>query len=125
MEPLQWLAFFVAALLGSIPFALLGIALGYWFSAKAAQPVAMLLYLPLSYAGGLWMPPDHLPRVVSVISPFLPTRAYAELIWRASGLQTSAGMRSFTLWSALLAYTLLFAAIAWWGYRRDEGQRYH
>ena len=35
-------------LLGGVPFALLGIALGYWLPPRAALPVANLIYLPLA-----------------------------------------------------------------------------
>ena len=60
LPPGTWLHLSVALLLGSIPFGLLGIALGYWAQAKAALPLANLLYLSLAYAGGLWLPPDRL-----------------------------------------------------------------
>jgi ABC-2 type transport system permease protein len=103
-------------LLGAIPFALLGIALGYAVRPRAALPLANLLYLPLAYAGGLWSGPQHAPRVPLVV----PTRAWAELLWSAAGAQA---------WSvgavgALACWTALFGAAAVWCYRRDEGERF-
>jgi ABC-2 type transport system permease protein len=105
-----------ALLLGAIPFALLGIALGYAVRPKAALPLANVLYLPLAYAGGLWGGPQHAPAVPVVV----PTRAWAELLWSA------AGRRAFAAGAvlALAAWTLIFAAAAVWWYRRDEGERY-
>jgi len=109
----------LAALLvaGSAPFALLGIALGYWAPARGALPIANLLYLGLSYAGGLWFSPQHLPHAVRSISPLLPTRAFANTL-------AAAATGSAVPWSscaALFGFSVLFAALALAGYRRDEG----
>ena len=66
----------VGLLLGSMPFAFLGIALGYWLSPRAALPVANLLFLPLAIAGSLWARPDDgVPHEADVASQLLPTRA--------------------------------------------------
>lgn len=81
----QWGTFFATLLAGGVPFALLGISLGLIVNRHAAVPVMNLVYLPLSFAGGLWMPPEVLPRLVRDISPFLPTRHYGELVWAALG----------------------------------------
>jgi ABC-2 type transport system permease protein len=116
----RWIALAVALLLGSVPFALLGIALGYWVPARGALPIANLLYLVLSYAGGLWIRPAGLPDVVQGISPYLPTRALADALV-ATALGT--GLRVGSCLS-LTAFALLFAWLAAAGYRRDEGRRY-
>jgi ABC-2 type transport system permease protein len=44
-----WVA---ALLLGAIPFGFMGFALGYWVPARAAAPVANLIYLPMAFFGG-------------------------------------------------------------------------
>jgi len=120
LSALRWLGLGAALLVGTIPFALLGIALGYWAPARGALPVANLLYLGLSYAGGLWMRPSRLPRTVAGVSHFLPTRALADAL-----IATVAGAGiDWHAWGALSAFACLFAAFAVWGYRRDEGRRY-
>ena len=116
----RWLGLGAALLAGTVPFALLGIALGYWAPARGALPIANLLYLSLSYAGGLWLPPDRLPHAVARVSPFLPTRALADVLSTAvagSGIDWRA-------WGALAGFACLYAGLAAWGYRRDEGRRY-
>lgn len=115
-----WLAFIAALLVGSIPLTLFGIAIGYWTSPKAALPVANLCYLLLSFAGGLWIPPSYLPGIVASFSPYLPIRQYGELVWSAVLAQSW----PVTSCLGLLIYTLIFGALAIWGYRHDEGQRY-
>lgn len=70
-----------ALLIGVIPFGLLGISIGYAVKGNAAVPLANMVHLPLSFAGGLWLPPNALPKVIQNISEYLPTRAFAEILW--------------------------------------------
>jgi ABC-2 type transport system permease protein len=115
-----WPAFVLALVLGTIPFACLGFALGYWAPPKAALPLANLLYLVLAYAGGLWTRPSSLPGAVARISRYLPTRAYADaLVAAALGLGVA-----WRAWLALGLFTALFGVLAVAGYRRDEGRRF-
>jgi ABC-2 type transport system permease protein len=107
-------------LLGGIPFALLGTTIGYWAGSRAALPIANLLYLPLALGGGFWIPPDQLPRAIAVISPYLPTRNYGEVLWaNVLGIPTPIGS-----WLWLIGYTVVFGATALWGYRRDVTANY-
>ena len=119
LRPARWAALAATLLLGTVPFGLLGIALGYWVPSRAALPLANLLYLGLSYAGGLWFRARQLPHAVAVVSPYLPTRALADAL-----LAGASGRFAFGPWLALTGFTALFAALAAWGYRRDEGRRF-
>jgi ABC-2 type transport system permease protein len=115
-----WARLGVALTAGSIPFTLLGIALGYWLPAKGALPVANILYLTLSYAGGLWTGPTGLPAAVERIAEVLPTRQWGDVLWPAA---LGAGWRAGH-WLVLAGYAVAFGALGVWGYRRDEGQRF-
>ncbi len=116
----RWLPWTAALLAGGVTMAFGGIAIGYWFSPKAAQPVAVLAWLLLAYLGGLWATPGQLPAWTENISPYLPTRLWGELTWPAVLGETA----SLTPLLGLAAYAVLFAALAVWGYRRDEGIKY-
>lgn len=120
LAPGRWLAVAAALAAGAIPFGLLGVALGYWAPPRAALPLANLLLLPLVYAGGLWTAGRHLPDALDGVSGALPTRRWGELVWAATGASA---------WSPLdvlflAAYAAAFGALALWGYRRDEGERF-
>ena len=119
LNVLQWLTVGGAIVVGGVPFVLIGITLGYWASPRAAVPIATATNLLLAYAGGLWMPPQFLPHVVQQISPFLPTRQFAELLWSVP----NGGDARHAL-AGLAIYAAIFAALAAMGYRRDERKRY-
>ncbi len=115
----QWLQASLYALAGSVPFVLFGLTIGYWAPARGAVPIATACNLLLAYAGGLWMPPETLPAVVAKISPLLPTRQFADLLWSVPG----GGFPVHAI-AGLAIYTLAFATLATAGYRRDERTRY-
>lgn len=116
----RWLQLGAALLVGAIPFALLGIALGYLASPRAALPIANILYLGLSYAGGLWTTPEELPDRIAAVSRYLPSRAFADAL---AGIVEGVP-RQPQSWLVLVGYSAAFAVVALWGYRRDEGQRF-
>jgi ABC-2 type transport system permease protein len=117
---LEWARFLAVLLVGGVPLAVLGIALGYWIPAKGALPVANLLYLGVAYAGGLWTGPSGLPHAVERLAPYLPTRQWGDVLWSA----VHGGSWGGTHWLALLGFGVAFGLLAAWGYRRDEGQRF-
>lgn len=108
------------ALVVSVPFVCLGMGIGYSLTAKAALPVVQVILFPLAFAGGLFMPPYFFPDWLQTISQATPTRAGRDLLVGAlTGEDVYAGA-----WPVLLAWTALFAALAVWAYRRDEGRRF-
>jgi ABC-2 type transport system permease protein len=116
----QWLRFALALGAGTIPFGLLGLAIGYWLTPKGALPVANLLFLGLAFLGGLWTGPEHLPGAVDSFSAFLPTRQWGEIVWAPAVGEAW----EWWPWFGLAAYATAFGLFAAWGYRRDEGLRY-
>lgn len=119
LPPARWLALVAALLLGGVPFGLLGLAIGYAARPRAALPLANLLYLPLSYAGGLWAGPHH-PRPGARVLDLVPTHAWARLLWAAVGAVGFDGGAA----ALLAAWGAVFALIAVAAYRRDEGERF-
>jgi ABC-2 type transport system permease protein len=119
LTALQWLTAFAYVLAGGVPFVLMGISIGYWVSARAAVPLATACNLILAYAGGLWIPPQYLPHALQAVSPYLPTRAFGDLLWSIAGGGNAS--RGFVV---LIVYSVVFAGVASLGYRRDERVRY-
>ena len=121
LDGLTWVRVLVALLVGSVPLGLLGIMLGYAVHERGALPVTNLIYLPLSYAGGLFgTSPADLPQFARRISPWLPTRQWRDLLVDY-GL---GGQLPLHACVALTAYGVGFAAVAVCAYRRDEARQY-
>ncbi len=107
-------------LVASVPFVLLGMAVGYSLPAKAALPVVQVLLFPLAFAGGLFLPPTMFPAWLDAASLATPTRAARDVL---VDVLTGVGAPG-SAWPVLLGWTALFAALAVWAYRRDEGRRF-
>jgi ABC-2 type transport system permease protein len=120
--PWRFGALMLALLLGSVPFGLAGIALGYWLPPRSAIPIANVIVIPLIVVGFLWArPPDDFPRNADIASQLFPTRSWAEVLD-----SVATGSHSLPLHhvAALAGWAVLFFALAWWGYRRDEGEQF-
>jgi ABC-2 type transport system permease protein len=107
-------------LLVGVPFVLLGLAVGYSLPAKAAIAVVQVLVFPLAFAGGLFLPPVMFPAWLDAVSRFTPSRAGRDLV-----VETVTGVSAYDgAWFVLLGWTVVFAVLAAWAYRRDEGRRF-
>ncbi len=120
LDGLTWLAFVSTLLLAGLPFAGLGFMLGHLTTPKSVIPVANLVYLPLSFAGGLWIPPNALPAVVADLSPYLPTRLYNNLV-QAAVFGNPVAEKDIL---GLIAYFIVFLALAAHLRRKYEGERF-
>jgi ABC-2 type transport system permease protein len=117
LDAIEWLALSVSLVLGVVPFALLGIAIGYLVRPKGALPVANVLYLALAYAGGLWTGVARLPDAIAELSTALPTRQWADIVVAAAtGSAPPAGAVL-----GLAGWTVAFGLAAVWAFRRNEG----
>ncbi len=108
---------------GSIPFSAMGLAIGYFAKPNSAPAVVNLIYLPMSFLSGLWIPLFLLPHGLQTLARVFPPFHLSQLALNSVGLATN----PTPAWGhveALIAFTLLFLGLAAWGYRRDEGAMY-
>lgn len=113
------LALFVS---GSITFCALGLALGFLLGPNSAAPVVNLVYLPMSVLSGLWMPIAFLPKAVQTLAQWLPAYHFSQLALHVTGGSRGESVGVHVL--AMVGAAIVFAAIAYFGYRRDEGKLY-
>lgn len=111
----RWFNFFAVLLGAGLVFCLMGLCLGYFSSEKAALPLGNLLYLPLSFAGGLWKPPNILPESLKTISEYLPTRQYGEMAWRVVEGK-AIELESVKI---IFIYALVFFVVAYIGSKKE------
>jgi ABC-2 type transport system permease protein len=105
----------------AVPFTMLGLAIGYTLSAKAAIAVTQATLFPLAFAGGLFAPPEIFPAWLDGLSQALPSRAARDMVVQVTtGVEGGASAPY-----VLAAWTVLFGVLAVVAYRRDEGRRFH
>ena len=107
---------------GSTTFSALGLAVGYFAGPNSAPAIVNLVYLPMSFLSGLWVPIFALPKVLREIAHYLPPYHFAQLALGVMGAGTGEPARTHVL--AMAIATILFLVIAAIGWRRDEGKLY-
>ena len=106
-------------LLGMVPLVVMGLAIGFLVNPTAAQVVANIVSIVMSFGSGLYMPIFILPKFVQQLAPFLPAYHLGE-VGRSAIMPTAYGEPKH--WLALAAFTLLFGALAVWGWKKDESR---
>jgi ABC-2 type transport system permease protein len=100
----------------------MGLAIGYFAGPNSAPPTINLIYLPMSFCSGLWVPFMFLPKIVRQIALALPPYHLSQLALGivGAGRHESAA----THWEVLLAFTLICLGVARIGFQRDQGKLY-
>lgn len=123
LSPWQWPVWLAAAILGAIPFGLLGIAIGYRVSAQAAMGVSSVLFLILSFLGGLFIPAEVLPDAVQSAVPFVPSHQYLQFVYAVIGYGDRNTGPDWAV-ALLVGWAVAFGLLALLAFRRNEGVRY-
>jgi ABC-2 type transport system permease protein len=122
IELLRWLGLFATLVAGAVPFCAFGLLLGYLAGPNSAPAVVNLVYLPMSFCSGLWMPVQVLPGFLQTFAHWLPPYHYAQLALGWIGADR--GERPLGHLLFLLVFTVLCLAGARWAFLRDEGKTY-
>ena len=71
--------------LGVLPFCAIGLLLGSVSSANAAPAWVNLLFLPMAFLSGLWLPLSMLPDVLARLAPVWPAYHLAQIALQVVG----------------------------------------
>ena len=107
---------------GSLPFSAMGLAVGYFTGPNSAPATINLIYLPMSFCSGLWVPFIFLPKVVREIALALPPYHLSQLALGTVGAGRHES--SATHWEVLAAFTMICLGAARIGFQRDQGKLY-
>lgn len=107
-------------LAGSLPFAAMGLLIAVVVPANSAPGIINLIYLPMSFASGFWMPITYLPHWLQKIAPALPTYHLAQLALSVIGMAQPGSTALH--WQALAGYTLVLFGAAWMIFTRQEAK---
>lgn len=120
LQPTQWLIMAAIQIAGAVPFCAAGLAVGLWAGPNSAPGIVNLIYLPMAFASGLWIPFEMLPPVLRSVSPFLPPFHLAQLALAAIG--SGAGGSPVVHVAVLVLTTAICLGLAVIAYRRDRGR---
>lgn len=118
LETGQWLALVAVLIAGTLPFSLLGLALGLCLSPNAAPAIINVIYLPLAILSGLWIPVSQLPAMVQGLAVWLPPYHLAGLALHVSGTQAGPWLQHVL---ALTTFAVLSAGLSALAWRRFKG----
>ena len=119
---LQILSLWGILVFGTLPFAAIGLAIGYSVGPNSAPAIVNLVYLPMAFASGLWIPIQALPNFIQNIAPFLAPYHLVQLALSVIGADRGESTASHLM--VLAIYTVIFLIIAVILYRKDEGRTF-
>jgi ABC-2 type transport system permease protein len=105
-------------IVGSISFASMGLLLALLVPANAATGIVNLIYLPMSFLSGLWVPIRFMPHWLQTFAPALPTYHLSQLMLHIFGYGDTISLAAH--WNALIGFTLLMLGLSWLIFHRKE-----
>ena len=110
LAPMQWLSLFAIDVIGVLPFAALGLWLGTHFSGSASVAVINMVYLPMAFLSGLWMPLSMLPGVFTTLAPLWPAWHLSQIALKVIGKDSGLPLALHV--AVLLVVTAVFFFLA-------------
>lgn len=107
-------------LAGSLPFSAMGLVVSLLVPASAGPGILNMIYLPMCFISGFWIPMNMLPHWVRIIAPALPTYHLGQVSLHILGYAEAGSMMPH--WEFLAGFTLLMLGCAWLLFVRSEAQ---
>jgi ABC-2 type transport system permease protein len=101
--------FFINSL-GVLPFCAIGLFVGSWVSGQASPAIVNLIFLPMSFLSGLWLPIALMPKFLQDIAPVWPSWHLAQMALETVGAKAEGNY--WTHLSVLIGVTLGFFLLA-------------
>jgi ABC-2 type transport system permease protein len=114
----QWVLLAVILILGSLPFCAIGMTLGLFLKSSSAPATVNLIYLPMGFLSGLWLPINFLPSFMQSFANILPPYHLAQLSLKV--VEMDIGDPILLHLSILLTYTLAFLFLAIKAYNKMD-----
>ncbi|HYA68294.1 MAG TPA: ABC transporter permease [Acidimicrobiales bacterium] len=113
-----WISLAAVLWVSSLPFASLGVLVGFVASSETAYPLVTALMFLLSFFGGLFNPVRSLPVVLRHVAVFLPTYHHAALGWAV----VAGRPPDLVDVGVLLAYAVVLGLAVTWRHRVEEAR---
>ncbi|MGC2619528.1 MAG: ABC transporter permease [Acidobacteriaceae bacterium] len=120
VTPLQFGELAGVIIAGSVPFTAMALLVALLVPANSGPGIINLIYLPMSFVSGFWMPVSLLPHFLQKIAPALPTYHLAQLALGIFGMAQPGSITGH--WEALGGFTLVMLGMAWVIFTRSEAK---
>jgi ABC-2 type transport system permease protein len=118
LTPMQWLESGLGTWVAIVPFAAIGLVIGYVANPESAQAIFSLCFMTMSLLGGIWVPVEVMPKVMAHIAEVLPSYWLGQIARGPIG----AGGFDWLAVPVLLAWTLVFGVVVTRRYRVDTAR---
>lgn len=118
MPGAQWLALLLTLVAGSIPFCALGLAVGLHAGAQPSPAIVNLIYLPMSFLSGLWVPLHLLPHWLQDVALTLPAYHLSRIALGVVHMANAGNLWVHLIYLAV--FTAVCLLIAQRGWRRIQ-----
>ncbi len=106
----QWLLLFLVNVIGVMPFAALGLYIGTLVGGQGAPAVVNMLFLPMAFLSGLWLPLKMLPTWIASIAPVWPSYHHSQIALKVIGMDAGGNLALHL--GVLFGVTALFFILA-------------
>ncbi len=113
-----WVGLTVLLWAASLPFAVLGVFIGFLVATEAAFPVVTGLMFVIGYFGGLFTPVDRMPGSLQFVAHLMPSYHHDALALAALDGHTLA----FSHWLVLAGYVAVLGLAIVWKHRVEEAR---
>jgi ABC-2 type transport system permease protein len=114
----QWLTVALVSWLGALPFAAIGLVIGYVAKPDSVQPITGLSTMLIAAFGGLWLPVDQMPSLMKHIAQLTPAYWTGQTS-RSALTQSGVDMHALLV---VLGWTVVLGFIALRRYRADTAR---
>lgn len=108
----QMLALLLTGAFGVLPFCALGMFVGTLIKGQGAPGLLNLVYLPMAFLSGLWLPLSMLPKVMQQMAPIWPSYHLNQLT------QAAVGLNKGPLWGHVVVLVGFAVSFLWLASRR-------
>jgi ABC-2 type transport system permease protein len=101
---------FAIDVLGALPFCAIGMFVGSLVSGQASPAIVNLIFLPMAFLSGLWLPLQFMPQILTDIAPLWPAYHLAQMALATVGAPSEGTFAGHI--AVLAAVTLVFFLLA-------------
>jgi ABC-2 type transport system permease protein len=114
----QWITVALVSWLGALPFAGLGLVIGYVAKPDSVQPITGLTTMLIAAFGGLWLPIEQMPHAMKTIAQLTPAY-WTGLSSRSALTESGLDMHAVLI---VLVWTVVLGAIGLRRFRADTAR---